>query len=703
MTLSNERKRAIGVGIALKIQDPDLRRALLRRCAHTYMGTRWTAHAERAVTNELAKPDVAISPKTRATVAGLRDALPPETLTILGMANVASGDAVVRNLSDDRIEPLLTSTPKSYYHHVVVGHHVFDDMLARLNKKDCLKRGGKTGYTPGRRPEYPDETLAALGDLAFAVAQDFLTKAADPARELADVLDGLGLSDTAKHAILAMRHAGAFEPGATGKLAIAADDFDTPFTSSLPSNPSSATSEAASVTPNHSKETTTVTKTETETAIETTTVETTTETTTMTEATAPTAPVAEAAPPVPVASSLDPKLFEIPTPKPGSEVGVNMMLDAAGLPRLEELFDRMNKMADAVRTAESGIGERIADALRKSATASAPLTASPDGAIPEGKVVFKKASDVFGLSGPAAAAFSFEVPTFDWAFPHPAVPTRDAEYVFRPPALVSLLLALSGGKQRPWIYGHTGCGKSTLVEQVCAALQWPMLRVNFDSEITRADLIGSMSLIVDPTTGKTVTKFLDGVLPMAVAGPYVLLLDEVDFVRPDVSYVLQRALEGKGVLVNEDGGRFVPAHPMSRIVATANTVGLGDEHGMYQGARPQSRALLDRFAPFIHIPYLDAKNERALILKRVPKLDPKDADMIAQYVTEHRQAFENAEIAQPLSPRGIVGLAEQYVAFLSVYPDKKKAFARAFEDIISSRSDSSDRAVIVGLLNRVMK
>lgn len=394
---------------------------------------------------------------------------------------------------------------------------------------------------------------------------------------------------------------------------------------------------------------------------------------------------------------------------------LNAVLVSQSLPTIDDLFTRMAAMHKAASEAISQAGDLRAKLASTTMLASfAPkvdgATSEVDGdgnpiapgTLPEGKVTFKKACDVFAIKGKAAAAFQFEVPVFEWAFNHPHVPDVDSEYLFRPDSLITVLVSLINN-QRPWLHGHTGTGKSTLVEQVAARLQWPVMRVNFDSEITRMDLTGRDTLTVDPTTGQTITKWVDGILPTALKGPYILLLDEIDFVRPDVSYVLQRCLEGKGLLLTENGGELVVPHSMCRIVATANTVGQGDEHGLYQGARPQSMALLDRFKPFINMPYLSKDEEKALIVKRNPTIDAPAAETIAKYVVEHRQAFTNAEILQPISPRGISALAQQYLTFTSIYGDPKKAMKRAFEDMVLAGASQQDAAVLSGLVNRVTK
>jgi cobaltochelatase CobS len=206
--------------------------------------------------------------------------------------------------------------------------------------------------------------------------------------------------------------------------------------------------------------------------------------------------------------------------------------------------------------------------------------------------------------------------------------------------------------------------------------------VNFDSEITRLDLVGRDVLKVCPTSGVTVSEFVEGVLPTAIAGPFILLCDEVDRVRPEVSYVFQRALEDQGILLNEDGGRLVSPHDWHRIVATANTVGQGDEYGLYQGARHQSQAFLDRFTNWIEIDYLSRKDEMRLLKEKAPGIGDNVANTIMSYVHEHRAAFVNAEILQPISARAIEQLGVQFITYKSLLDNEDKALKMAFDSVV---------------------
>ena len=314
------------------------------------------------------------------------------------------------------------------------------------------------------------------------------------------------------------------------------------------------------------------------------------------------------------------------------------------------------------------------------------------GVIPSGKVVMKKVSDIFV----GVTKADFTIPTWEWDGIHPEVPKKNPFYIFREELLLRALYAIATN-QRMYLQGHTGSGKTTLIEQIAAHLNWPFMRINFDSEITRMDLIGRDTL----KDGASV--FVDGVLPKMMSGPYIGAYDEIDFCRPDVAYVMQSVLEGNSFRITEDGGREVKPHPMFRMFATGNTVGQGDEHGMYQGARPQSLAFLDRFTVWGKVDYLSESDRKELIKRHFPVLSDEAVTIINKYSTEHLAAFESAKILQPISPRGILAVAQATVHLQSFHKNDNKAIKQALIMSVLDRCTASDYAVIVGIIDRVVK
>ena len=385
----------------------------------------------------------------------------------------------------------------------------------------------------------------------------------------------------------------------------------------------------------------------------------------------------------------------------GHKALVDGILKLSGHGCVDEINGQIVALAADAQTSKEQMEtmtKQLSVAMSKVAMPST-VNASHDGSLPEGEVVMTMASDIFTeINGELSGLLKFEVPVFEWDGHHRDVPTVDANYEYDTKALYRVLQGIVDSNNT-YLFGHTGTGKSTLVEQVCARLNFPLVRVNFDSEISRMDLVGRDTLIEE--NGMTVSKFVDGVLPDALSRPCLLLCDEVDFIRPDVMYVFQRVLEGNGLLISEDGGRKVIANPWFRLIATANTCGQGDETGMYMGARPQSMATLDRFENWVSVDYMEPEKETAWLKNSNPLLPDPIADMLVKYAGEHRVAFMDGKIMQPLSPRGLRAMARRFVSAMALINHQADALGEAFGSTILDRCTSQDKVVLEGLYQRI--
>ena len=168
------------------------------------------------------------------------------------------------------------------------------------------------------------------------------------------------------------------------------------------------------------------------------------------------------------------------------------------------------------------------------------------------------------------------------------------------------------------VTGYHGTGKSTHIEQVAARLNWPCVRVNLDSHISRIDLIGKDAIVI--RDGKQVTEFRDGILPWALQHNIALVFDEYDAGRPDVMFVIQRVLEVSGRLTLLDQNRVIKPHPAFRLFATANTVGLGDTSGLYHGTQQINQGQMDRWSIVTTLNYLPHDNEVEIVLAKAQAL-----------------------------------------------------------------------------------
>ena len=380
--------------------------------------------------------------------------------------------------------------------------------------------------------------------------------------------------------------------------------------------------------------------------------------------------------------------FELPEVDASKQVALDAVLSGFELPSYSDIKTGVTALSEALTAAESR-------------PMGAGLTITLGEAKPEREgelypdceaVEMVNAQKVFGTR---SKLLDFDVPVFRWDGEHPDVPDLIEDYVFRPKLLARVLYALIGDK-RGILTGHTGTGKTTVIEQVAARLNWPVARDNMDSGRDRQDFTGGHVITIKD--GVQVTEFQDGLLIQAMEAGYILILDEFDAARPDVLFALQRPMEGKGFIVTEDGGREITPNAWFRIMATANTKGRGDEHGAYSGTRVMNSAMLDRFTVWAEVPYLtEAQTNKLLVNKGVGS---DMADIMASYFGLHTKAFEMGETTIPLTPRTMLEWADVAMFLLST-TDKDDALKTGFEWTMLDRCGEADRATVQGLMDRL--
>ncbi|MEO0388229.1 MAG: AAA family ATPase, partial [Pseudomonadota bacterium] len=211
-------------------------------------------------------------------------------------------------------------------------------------------------------------------------------------------------------------------------------------------------------------------------------------------------------------------------------------------------------------------------------------------------------------------------------------------------------------------------GKSTHIEQVASRLNWPCVRVNLDSHISRIDLIGKDAIkLVD---GKQVTEFQEGILPWALRTPTAIVFDEYDAGRPDVMFVIQRVLEVDGKLTLLDQNQVIHPHPFFRLFATANTVGLGDTTGLYHGTQQINQGQMDRWSLVATLNYLPHDAEVEIVLSKNPSFASAEGrKTVSRMVTVadlSRTAFMNGDVSTVMSPRTVIAWAENARIFGSI-------------------------------------
>ena len=295
------------------------------------------------------------------------------------------------------------------------------------------------------------------------------------------------------------------------------------------------------------------------------------------------------------------------------------------------------------------------------------------------------AKKLFGLDK------DFKVPAF--ATSHPHVPELDESYQFDP-ATTQAILAGFTHNRRVMIQGYHGTGKSTHIEQVAARLNWPCVRINLDSHISRTDLIGRDAIVL--RDGHQVTEFKEGMLPWALQRPVALVFDEYDAGRPDVMFVIQRILEAQGKLTLLDQNRVLAPHPYFRLFATANTIGLGDSTGLYHGTQPINQGQMDRWNIVSTLNYVSAEKEQDIILAKLPAYqNAKGKKVISNMITMAnltRQGFINGDISTVMSPRTVLSWAENAV----IFDDLDVAFRLSF----FNKCDELERPIIAEYYQR---
>ncbi|MDA8741908.1 cobaltochelatase subunit CobS [Amylibacter sp.] len=270
------------------------------------------------------------------------------------------------------------------------------------------------------------------------------------------------------------------------------------------------------------------------------------------------------------------------------------------------------------------------------------------------------------------------------------VPDIDSTYKFDHDTTLAILAGYTYNR-RVMIQGYHGTGKSTHIEQVGAKLNWPTVRVNLDSHISRIDLIGKDAIkLVD---GKQVTEFQEGILPWALRNPVAIVFDEYDAGRADVMFVIQRVLEVDGKLTLLDQNKVIAPHPSFRLFATANTVGLGDTTGLYHGTQQINQGQMDRWSIVSTLNYLPHEDETAIVTAKNPGTDP---EVIAKMVTVAeltRNAFMNGDISTVMSPRTVIAWAQN----TNIFKDVGFAFRLTF----LNKCDELERETVAEFYQRL--
>ena len=273
------------------------------------------------------------------------------------------------------------------------------------------------------------------------------------------------------------------------------------------------------------------------------------------------------------------------------------------------------------------------------------------------------------------------------------VPEIDENYLFDPATTRAILAGFSHNR-RVMVQGYHGTGKSTHIEQVAARLNWPCIRINLDSHVSRIDLIGKDAIVLKD--GKQVTEFQEGLLPWALQHPVALVFDEYDAGRPDVMFVIQRVLEAAGKLTLLDQNKVITPHPAFRIFATTNTVGLGDTTGLYHGTQQINQGQMDRWHIVANLNYLEIEKEVDIVQAKAPNHQNDEGRQMLEKMVRMagltRQGFMNGDISTVMSPRTVMS----WVDNMDIIGDMDEAFHLTF----LNKCDEMERPIVAEYYQR---
>lgn len=323
------------------------------------------------------------------------------------------------------------------------------------------------------------------------------------------------------------------------------------------------------------------------------------------------------------------------------------------------------------------------------------------GGFPAGTIKHVKANTLFTLENTAdQAKLDFDVPCFDFATPHVMVPHIDTDYVFTMETLLAVLMSFVHDTST-YLVGHTATGKTTLIEQVAARLNWPTLRANMNKGLGVQDFVGAKDLSVDPVSKTTVTTFQEGILPTAMKQGWLLLIDECDAMASELGFVIIPILEkGRPLVLTEDGGRLVHPAPTFRIFAAANTAWAGDESRLYHGTGNGNFAVRDRFTKWITVAYLPKEIETKMVASKVPGLPDSLVERLVAMANEVRLSFMKGDITETCSPRALFAMGDNICRYMAIGMTEREATTHSLELVMLNKCSTADRAVIAEFAQR---
>ena len=294
-------------------------------------------------------------------------------------------------------------------------------------------------------------------------------------------------------------------------------------------------------------------------------------------------------------------------------------------------------------------------------------------------------ADTFGIDS------NLTVPAFSEVNDY--VPDIDLAYRFDRDVTLAILSGFTHNR-RVLVQGMHGTGKSSHIEQIAARLNWPCVRVNLDGHISRFDLVGKDTIVLKES--QQITEFQEGIVPWSLQRPVALVFDELDAARPEVMFVIQRVLEREGKFTLLDQNRVITPHPYFRLLATSNTVGLGNLNGLYHGSQVMNQAQVDRWNVVAALNYLTPEAESDIVLARVPLMNTtqgvQTVAAMVQFAGLTRSGFAGGDLSTLMSPRTVIAWAEN----LAIFEQLDSALRYAF----LNKCDSEEQPLLSEMYQR---
>ncbi|MDR2442434.1 MAG: CbbQ/NirQ/NorQ/GpvN family protein [Deltaproteobacteria bacterium] len=218
-----------------------------------------------------------------------------------------------------------------------------------------------------------------------------------------------------------------------------------------------------------------------------------------------------------------------------------------------------------------------------------------------------------------------------FAKPSVFTPAKDQSYIFHDESRDVAVWFLDQNDPL-YVFGPQGSGKTSLVKQIAAMLNYPVFEVTGHNRLEFPELVGHL-IVKDGQM-----SFEYGPLSLAMKYGGLFLLNEIDILDPSTAAGLNGVLDGSPLCVPENNGELIVQHPMFKFVATGNTNGTSDETGLYQGTLRQNSAFMDRFW-LVEIGYPKPESEEKLLAKTAPTLPPELRSKMVSYANEVRKLF----------------------------------------------------------------